>query len=1193
MIIKDLFTKPIERDIQGVIIVGQDEESNVQQELEEYVVTNELEKHFRNFFSSYIKGISSQTTKIGVWISGFFGSGKSHFLKILSYILDNRETGGKKAIDYFSDKIQDSTILADMTKAAQQATDTDVILFNIDSKAKNSASSNREPIVSVFLRVFNELQGFSAANANIAKLEYDLNEAGKFDEFKKQFQESAGKTWEAGRNSFAFHQEKIVPILMSVNNMMESAARDLFKEAKTEIAIGKEEFARRVLEYLNKKGKNSRIVFMVDEMGQYIGQDTSFMLDLQTITEELGKTCKGRAWVIVTSQEDIDSITKNMAERSNDFSKIQGRFDTKLQLVSSDVAEVIRRRILEKTDTARQTLGVIYQQNDTALKNLVTFKDTAEMKTFTGGADFAADYPFIPYQFDHLRNVLTSIRENGASGKHLAQGERSMLALFKESAVRIDKEETGPLVPFNFFYDALDQFLDTDISVVVKNALQNHKINPSKEPDCFAVDVLKTLFLIKYVKEIPSNIENITSLMVSAMDEKRLALKQQIEDALAKLMAETLVSKKGENYIFLTNEEQAINREIGRQNITINDVRRELSLLIFDGILSESRYKYTVHNGRYTFPFTQKVDDYQHSTHDHPVTVQIITPYSGISKDDTSLHLHSSQTPGVVVILPERTDYLDEIRGYLQIDSYLRTGAAPNFQNAENIKNQKRDENSMKRENARRMLADILDEGRFFVNGTEIPATGGDFRNRIRTALETSIKAVYHKLSYIDTPTDTVSIRNLFSSSGVLIPGNANENADALDELFRFIENNFGKRQRTSMNNLQERFFKPPYGFVEADVEWLCAKLFKKGDILIFVNGQQISMQDKSADELVNYFTKKQYANSLLADVRQKANETQLKALREVIKELYNDSAQNTGEDELLKIFKTETETRIRELESFSNEYLYGKGLPGETVVKNGLTLLRLLLAHAGAPMTFFDELRTNKDELLNFAEDFRNIKSFFSGPQKEIFKAALVVSQSYDSNANFISPGIIPGIANSINEILLKDNPYQDIPKLPDLTNRYNEALAVEYAEKQGPVLKELENVKTRILNSVAGKTLPADFTEGIMRRLDGLESKVKGSSEPFMLPSFRTEAQNVLTSALADIKRLTGPKPQASDGNPEAGPVNPKERQEKQLSLKELFSNTEWRIESENDIDEFVRQIKQELMLRLEDDTTIKLEF
>lgn len=100
MLIKDMFQKPIDREIQGVIIVGQDENANVQQELEEYVVTKELQKHFADFFAAYKKGIVGTTPKMGVWISGFFGSGKSHFLKILSYLLENREVGGKRALDY-------------------------------------------------------------------------------------------------------------------------------------------------------------------------------------------------------------------------------------------------------------------------------------------------------------------------------------------------------------------------------------------------------------------------------------------------------------------------------------------------------------------------------------------------------------------------------------------------------------------------------------------------------------------------------------------------------------------------------------------------------------------------------------------------------------------------------------------------------------------------------------------------------------------------------------------------------------------------------------------------------------------------------------------------------------------------------------------------------------------------------------
>ena len=136
MKIKELFTKKIDRDLQGVIIVGQGEETNVVQELEEYVVTRELQKHFADFFAAYKKGISGTTAKTGVWISGFFGSGKSHFLKILSYLLANKKVGEKAAIDYFIDdhKIEDEMVLADMKLAV--STPTDVVLFNIDSKSE-------------------------------------------------------------------------------------------------------------------------------------------------------------------------------------------------------------------------------------------------------------------------------------------------------------------------------------------------------------------------------------------------------------------------------------------------------------------------------------------------------------------------------------------------------------------------------------------------------------------------------------------------------------------------------------------------------------------------------------------------------------------------------------------------------------------------------------------------------------------------------------------------------------------------------------------------------------------------------------------------------------------------------------------------------------------------------------------------
>ncbi len=125
MIIKEMFTKPITREVKGVVKIGQEKESNVQQELEEYVVTRELQKHFARFFSAYKKGIAGNTDNMGVWISGFFGSGKSHFLKILAYLLENKEVNGKCALDYFIEdhKIEDPMVLADMRLAADTSAD--------------------------------------------------------------------------------------------------------------------------------------------------------------------------------------------------------------------------------------------------------------------------------------------------------------------------------------------------------------------------------------------------------------------------------------------------------------------------------------------------------------------------------------------------------------------------------------------------------------------------------------------------------------------------------------------------------------------------------------------------------------------------------------------------------------------------------------------------------------------------------------------------------------------------------------------------------------------------------------------------------------------------------------------------------------------------------------------------------------
>lgn len=344
MQIRDMFLKNIDRDLQGVIIVGQDENANVKQELEEYVVTRELQKHFADFFSAYKQGIIGNTTKTGVWISGFFGSGKSHLLKILSYLLENKEIAGKHAIDYFIDdnKISDASVLADMQLAAQ--TPTDVVLFNIDSKSESNGKENKDAIVNVFLKVFNEMQGFCGSIPYLADLEKQLSDKGRYEEFKQKFEDATGDSWESSRNDFDFIQDDIVDVLADMGFMSEDAARNWCEKASGTYQISIEDFAKRVKKYIDSKGNSHHVVFAVDEVGQYIGDNRALMLNLQTLEEDLGRECMGKAWIIVTSQQDIDSVVKVIG---NDFSKIQGRFDTRLSLSSANVDAVINRPAFE------------------------------------------------------------------------------------------------------------------------------------------------------------------------------------------------------------------------------------------------------------------------------------------------------------------------------------------------------------------------------------------------------------------------------------------------------------------------------------------------------------------------------------------------------------------------------------------------------------------------------------------------------------------------------------------------------------------------------------------------------------------------------------------------------------------------------------------------------------------------------
>ena len=1199
MQIKEMFAKPIDREIQGVIIVGQGEETNVSQELEEYVVTRELQKHFADFFEAYKKGIVGNTSEIGVWISGFFGSGKSHFLKILSYILDNKEIDGKKAIDFFEKdhKISDAMVLADMRLAAE--TPTDVVLFNIDSKSDSNSKQDKDAIVNVFLKVFNEMRGLCGSLPHLADLESQLMDVDKYGAFREAFEDEYGSQWEESRHKFDFIQDDVVEALVKIGFMSEVAARNWCEKATETYRISIEDFAKRVKAYISKKGNNHHVVFMVDEVGQYIGDDSNLMLNLQTVREELSKECKGKAWVIVTSQQDVDSIMK---VKGNDFSKIQGRFATRLALSSANVDEVIKKRILEKNDTGAQTLRLLYEQKATVIKNLIVFNDGVEKKLYADENDFSLCYPFVPYQFNLLASVLTSIRTHGASGKHLSEGERSMLALFKESAVKIMNESEGAIVPFHRFYDALENFLDHSHRGVIIRAYDNSKINPEKRTsDVFAINVLKTLFMVKYILEIEANVDNITSLMISVIDDDRIVLKEEVEAALKTLQQQMLVQKNGSIYEFLTDEEQEINREIDNQNVE----------MIFEDIFADKRYRYpapagnAAFNGRYMFPFNQIVDDRPYkSNQNYYVGLHILTPWYEGGNDDATLRMMSGTGREILVLLPNDSAFLDELMTYLKIEKFLRLNTSLQLSKYETIKEAKRVEMRERNANAKLYLTEGLKEATIYVNGDVAHLSAKEVTGRINEAIGRLVQTVYHKLSYIDVAMDEMAVRKIFKTSNQIRLNLAEEtepNAHALDDVLNYIKGNTDIHIKTSMKTIKDRFMRAPYGFVEDDIYWLIARLFRRGDLTFTVNGTVVTLMNKSGDELVDYITKRQYVDKLLMEVRIRVTEKDKKAVQKVIKELFGTSLVSEDEDTGMQNFQNYSQKRIDEMEGLQINYQH-YAYPGKKVIDEGKKLL-LSAIQFSESKEFYEYVSKHQDDFIDYADDYEPVKTFFGGEQRQIFKRALDMLEIYDDSKTYIVDEELENVVARMRSIVKMDIPYRDIPQLPELRKKFMDAYSKVLEEASAPVMQSIEEAKRRVVEVVDTKAYAAEKKQKYVELFIEISNDAERCNNVSVLRSYADKAEalkirllNEMDAIDADIAKKKAEEEEKKK-NPNGGPVDViikvPIRKTKNVTIKNVIHTSSWRIESVEDVEKCVNQLLKSLMDELDGNDIVNVEF
>lgn len=1071
MILKTIFNKPVDRPIEGVIKA--DDEASLRLEIEEYVLTNEVEKRLESFLDAY----NNYEGANGVWVSGFFGSGKSHLLKMLALLLENRQIDGTSALDFFLPKCGDNEILRGDLKRAV-AIPSKSILFNIDQKADVISKTQIDALLAVFVKVFDEMCGYYGKQGHIAQFERDLDSRGLYEQFKSAYESSASRTWQKGREQALLEAKNIAKAYAQATGGDETSAMGILDKYRSQYRVSIEDFAEQVHAYIERQSPDFRLNFFVDEVGQYIAENVKLMTNLQTIAESMATKCRGRAWVIVTAQEDMGTVVGEMGkQQGNDFSKIQARFANRMKLTSADVAEVIQKRLLMKTDEGVRLLSDIYHAQSNNFKTLFDFADGSQTyRNYQDLDHFIHSYPFIPYQFALFQSAIQNLSQHNAfEGKHSSVGERSMLGVFQQVAIQIGGHEIGQLVTFDLMFEGIRTALKSNIQRAIIQAENNLD-------GLFAIRLLKTLFLVKYVKEFKPTLRNLCVLMLDGFNQDLPALRKRVEEALNLLEQQTYVQRNGELYEYLTDEEKDVEQEIKNTEVESSDVAAELEKIVFDHVIKHRKIRYD-ENGQ-NYPFSRKLDDRLHGR-EYELAIHVISPFHENAESESILRMQSIGRDELLVLMPADERLVRDILMYKRTDKYIRQNISIMQQEAvKRILTDKGFQNRERYAELQQRVQSLMGKTKLFVAGADIEIGSEDAQTRVLRGFHELISRAYPNLRMLRgiTYTENDIAKCLKHSQQGLFGNDATSLAESEQELLAFIQSNNRGGVRTTLKNLLEKFERKPYGWYYAAVLCTLANLCARGKVEVRTDGNLLE-----EDELERALRNTHGHGNVVLEPQVEFTASQVRALKEFFEDFF-DAPPRSSE---AKALGKETGTALQELIHQLNPLA---AQASQYPFLNALTpVIEKLKELTGKPYTWYlTELTRQEDALLDRKESVIDpVRKFMSGPQKGIFDSARKFVRSQEPNFAYIDGYETAQVVASLTDPeCFKDNRMQQVKtQVEILQEKITSQIEAEISKAKETVVA----LKGRLCGMAEFSALNGDQQEQITRPFNEFNARME----------------------------------------------------------------------------------------------------
>ncbi len=839
--IHEIFYRPINRKIDRVVKVDNDDPTVVKKELEEYILTPQLERHFSEALEAVIDTEHAQTEDVGMWVSGFFGSGKSHFMKILGHVLENREFDDTQAADMFRDRIENNEMLDGAVGSVTQKFDSEVLMFQIGAKADASGS---ESITEIIHREFNISRGY-ASMPWVAQMEQELESRDVYDDFVDAIEKNTGKDWAEVRNEAMFVRPDMKEALVETGEYSsEDEAGRAIDDVQDNVLINASTLAEDIVGHVEKReaetGDNCRYFVFIDEISQFIGDDGQLLLELQSIVEEFGQKGKGKIFLGVTSQEQLQQLIPGVLEKEAEESKVIDRFPHRFDLTSENLDKVVRDRVLSKKGEFRGVLGDLYDQHEGILSARYKLDSGQSLKSITRD-NFIDCYPFLPYQLDILPEIFQALGKG--SSDQLTGGERTLIDVTQSVLKDEDhlyNDELGSLVTMDMIFDEISNDIPSSDVKSIREA------SPQNAADEISRRVLKALYLLQQLPWIPNTADNIATSLQRELGPTQ-ELESEVEDTLDALVDAGYVRHDEEGYRILKETEQELENEIKGIDVGPGDIRRSSKRFLNDILDDTSRVNY---EGQ-TFQLNLTIDDEQITSKGY-IDLKTYSPiyqrYEDIDPDGLKTQSFSEDdTLYWVADDAKQNDIYEKLKSIYQINTIVKEKRGEELsQEEQEALGQKQEDLQRLRNEVKREFERSFQRGKLIYNGEtdEFDATNTSLGSLVARKADNAIPKVFtsfkhgsatvkdRHISEIFGDLQGSSNPSVFSELGVVQDGELIAEARISSE----VEDEIQRREKAGENrtggDLINHFGEPPYGWSREVVRLATAVLFRNGSII-------------------------------------------------------------------------------------------------------------------------------------------------------------------------------------------------------------------------------------------------------------------------------------------------------------------------------------------------------------------------